>query len=212
MEVFLTIKQNCQTEITEKKSKFIANIFYVESVNEAEEIIKSTKKKYHDARHNCLAYRIMENENIIEKQSDDGEPSGTAGAPMLEILKGQNLCNILVIVSRYFGGILLGTGGLVRAYSEATNKAIENAEKVYKQNGYLAEVEIEYSTLDHFKYYCNNNTINIVDFDYQDAVSCKIEIDNAKKEKLINDIRNKKINVIDLKFLCKKFIDKSVEK
>ena len=117
--MFKTIKQNASAEVVEKKSKFIANIFYVESREEAESIIKEVNKKYHDARHNCYAYRIVTEEGIVEKASDDGEPSGTAGAPMLNILSKNNLGNLLVIVTRYFGGILLGTGGLVKAYSSA---------------------------------------------------------------------------------------------
>ncbi len=209
---FYTIRHDCQAEIVEKKSKFIANLFYVENKEQAEKIIKETKKKYHDARHHCVAYRIIEDEVIIERQSDDGEPSGTAGAPMLEILKGQNLCNVLVIVTRYFGGILLGTGGLVRAYSDATIKAIESNEKVCKCYGYLLEAEIDYNVIESFKYYCKNNNINIVDTEYLDVVKCKIELDNNKKEKLLIDINNKNINVSDLKVLCKKYISKSVEK
>lgn len=212
MDDFYTINENSFAEVTEKKSKFIASLFYVESQAEAEEIIKETKKKYHDARHNCVAYRIIGNENIVEKQSDDGEPSGTAGAPMLEILKGEKLCNVLVIVTRYFGGILLGTGGLVRAYSEATIQAIKNTKKVCKCNGYLAEVELEYKTIENFKYYCRNNNINIVNTEFSDVVTCKIELDNNKKEKLMNDIETKNINVDNLKILCKKIINKSVEK
>ena len=113
--MYKTIEKNISAELVEKKSKFIANIFYIESKEEAEEIIKNTNKKYHDARHNCYAYRVFNNEEIIEKSSDDGEPSGTAGAPMLTIISKNNLINILVIVTRYFGGILLGTGGLVKA-------------------------------------------------------------------------------------------------
>lgn len=127
MKDFITIKENVSSEIVEKKSKFIANLFYVESVKEAEEIIKQTNKKYFDARHNCIAYRIVEDEQIVEKSSDNGEPSGTAGAPMLNILQKNNLANVLVIVTRYFGGILLGTGGLVRAYSNSLLQAIENS-------------------------------------------------------------------------------------
>ena len=130
MENFITIKENVIAEITEKKSKFIANLIKVENKQDAEEKINKIKKTYHDARHNCVAYRIIEENKIIEKSSDDGEPSGTAGGPMLNILQKNNLCNILVIVTRYFGGILLGTGGLVRAYSETTQKAIENAQKI----------------------------------------------------------------------------------
>ena len=117
MEEFVTIKDNVQFELVEKKSRFIANLFYVESTQKAENIIKEIRKKYYDAKHNCIAYRIIDNGRIVEKASDDGEPSGTAGAPMLNILQKNNLANVLIIVTRYFGGILLGTGGLVRAYS-----------------------------------------------------------------------------------------------
>ena len=102
MENFITIKENVIAEITEKKSKFIANLIKVENKQDAEEKINKIKKTYHDARHNCVAYRIIEENKIIEKSSDDGEPSGTAGGPMLNILQKNNLCNILVIVTRYF--------------------------------------------------------------------------------------------------------------
>ena len=121
--MYKTISKNTQYELTEKKSKFIANLIYIENKDDAENKIKEYKKKFHDARHNCFAYRVLLENQIYEKSSDDGEPSGTAGSPMLNILQKSNLCNILVIVTRYFGGILLGTGGLVRAYSEALNGA-----------------------------------------------------------------------------------------
>lgn len=121
--MFKTIKEeNVQAEIVEKKSKFIANVFYVETSRDAEEIIKNINKKYYDARHNCYAYSVKNPNESIKRFSDDGEPSGTAGAPMLNIIEKNNISNILIIVTRYFGGILLGTGGLVRAYSEATIK------------------------------------------------------------------------------------------
>ena len=110
--MFKTIlEKEIQAEIVEKKSRFIANIFYVETVQEAEEKIKQVKKQYFDARHNCFAYSIFQKDGIINRFSDDGEPSGTAGAPMLNILNSKELTNALVIVTRYFGGILLGTGG-----------------------------------------------------------------------------------------------------
>ena len=127
MEKFKTIINNAEAEIVEKRSKFIANIYYVKSLEEVEEKLKDIKKKYFDSRHNCYAYRIEDEDTIIERASDDGEPSGTAGAPILNILNKMELMNVLVIVTRYFGGILLGTGGLVKAYSQATKMAIENA-------------------------------------------------------------------------------------
>ena len=154
MESFITIKENVSEEITEKKSKFIANLVKVRNKQEAEDVISKIKKNYHDARHNCVAYRVIEDDMIIEKSSDDGEPSGTAGGPMLNILQKNNLCNVLVIVTRYFGGILLGTGGLVRAYSEATTRAIENSERVEMVYGVQMQAKIEYSEYEKFKYYC----------------------------------------------------------
>ncbi len=210
MESFITIAENCVAEITEKKSKFIANIFYIDSQEEAERIIKETKSKYHDARHNCVAYRVIENDNILEKSSDDGEPSGTAGAPMLNILQKNNLCNVLVIVTRYFGGILLGTGGLVRAYSDATMKVIQKSVKVCKCQGIEMQVELEYSELEKFKYYCKNNNINIVNMQFLNVIICNIEIEDVIKEKLIKDADVKNINIKNLKVLYNKFINKNI--
>ena len=136
MENFLTIQEEEQTQIVEKKSKFIAEIYPVTNIQEVQNKIKEVKKIYYDAKHHCIAYRIIEEGRIIERASDDGEPSGTAGAPMLNLLKGNNLCNVLVVVTRYFGGILLGTGGLVRAYSEATNLVIQKSKLICKTEGY----------------------------------------------------------------------------
>lgn len=212
MQEFFTIKENVLAEIVEKKSKFIANLFYIESQQEAEKIIKQIKKKYYDARHNCIAYRVIENDSVIEKSSDDGEPSGTAGAPMLNILQKNNLCNVLVVVTRYFGGILLGTGGLVRAYSDATINAIDKAEKVLKINGIEAQVEIQYNNLEIFKHYCKNNDINITGIEYFDIIKCKIELENKIYGKLIEDINIKNIKINDIKVLSEKYINKSVEK
>ena len=212
MQEFLTIKNNVSEQITEKKSKFIANLFNIESQKEADELIKKIKKKYYDARHNCFAYRVLDMDTIIEKSSDDGEPSGTAGSPMLNILQKNNLCNTLVIVTRYFGGILLGTGGLVRAYSDATINAINVAEKMLKTKGIELEVELEYNNLENFKYYCKNNNISITNIDYYNVIKCKIELENIIYEKLMEDINKKNINLDNIKVLSEKFINKSVEK
>lgn len=212
MENFISIKENVQTEIVVKKSKFICNLIKVNTQEEAENIIKQLKKKYYDARHNCIAYRIISDDMIIEKSSDDGEPSGTAGGPMLNILQKNNLCNILVVVTRYFGGILLGTGGLVRAYSDATLNAIDIVEKVEKCLGEKAEVQLEYNNLENFKYYCKINNITIENFEYSDLVFCKIELEESSKNRLIEDFETKKVNLIKLKFLSKKLIDKCIIK
>lgn len=212
MENFITIKENIQTEIVVKKSKFICNLIKAETQEEAENILKQVKKRYYDARHNCVAYRVMEDERIIEKASDDGEPSGTAGGPMLNILQKNNLCNVIAIVTRYFGGVLLGTGGLVRSYSDVTLNAIKISEKIEKTIGIEAEIEIEYNNLENFKYYCKINNIFIENFSYSNTIICKIQLEEEIKQRLINDFETKKINLLDLKFFSKKIINKCIIK
>ena len=157
--MFKTISEDMTAEIVEKKSKFIANIFYVENIEEAEAKLKEVKKKYYDARHNCFAYSIFTKEGVVNRFSDDGEPSGTAGAPMLNILTSKNLSNCLVIVTRYFGGILLGTGGLVRAYTGAVQEALSKIKEINKDIGIEVKFEITYSDLEKLKYYLKQNEI-----------------------------------------------------
>ena len=210
MEEFITIENNVDSEFVEKKSKFIGNLFYIESSKQAEEIIKETKKKYFDAKHNCIAYRVIENGQIIERFSDNGEPQGTAGAPMLNILQKNNLVNVLIIVTRYFGGILLGTGGLVKAYQKSLMLALEDWKKITKVLGESLEVKLAYSDLESFKYYCKNNKINIVDIDYKEDVVCKIELEEDKKAKLLEDYEIKNIKLNNIKELDKKYINKSI--
>ena len=202
------IKESIKSEIVEKKSKFIANIYFVHNNEEAENIIKETKKKYHDARHNCSCYRVLEQGNIIEKYSDDGEPAGTAGAPMLNILQKKDLVNVAVIVTRYFGGILLGTGGLVRAYSEVTQKAIEEANAIEIVMGKEYEVKVDYSNIEKLKYYAKTNNINITKIEYLNEIVCNLQIPNEAIDKFINDIKEQKINIIEYKEICEKYIIK----
>ena len=210
MNEFITIKKDEMAEIVEKKSKFIANIVKIETQKEAEEKIKEIKKKYYDAKHNCIAYRVYELENLIEKSSDDGEPSGTAGGPMLNILRNQELGNILVVVTRYFGGILLGTGGLVRAYSEATLAALKKAEKVKRVLGIEIQVNLKYSQFDNLKYYCLKNKINISNINYLENISCILTMEEETKEKFMEDYNKKEIILEQIKILDKKIIDKSI--
>ena len=196
--MFKSIKENATAEVVEKKSKFIANVFYVESKEEAEEIIKSSNKKYHDARHNCYAYRVITSDGIIEKASDDGEPSGTAGAPMLTILSKNDLANVLVIVTRYFGGILLGTGGLVKAYSEACSLGIKKASIIEKYIAQVYKVEISYPDIDKFKYFAKNNDIIILNEEYLENVILEIAI---KEKELLENMSKKENNIRNIKFL-----------
>lgn len=212
MDNFFTIRENEMAEIIEKKSKFIANIIKVNSKQNAEDEINRIKKIYHDARHNCVAYRVIEDDMIIEKSSDDGEPSGTAGGPMLNILQKNNLCNVAVIVTRYFGGILLGTGGLVRAYSDATMMAIEKSEKIEMILGIVMMARVDYSEYEKFKYYCQKNQIRVENSQYGEDIVCNISLENKVKDKLINDFETKNINLKELKEINKKIIEKSIIK
>ena len=189
MDKFLTIKQEATAEISEKKSKFIANIIPVETKEEAENAIKKIKKTNYDARHHCSAYRIIEGNSIVEKSSDDGEPSGTAGAPMLNILQKNELCNVVIIVTRYFGGILLGTGGLVRSYMEATNNAIDKAEIVNKVKGIRYKIKVEYDSQKDVIYWCKKLNINIKNTNYDNYVELELESEYQSKEKLLNNIK-----------------------
>ena len=195
--MFKTINENVSSEIVEKKSKFIGNIFYVESVEEAEEKIKEVKKKYFDAKHNCFAFRIFTKDGIIERFSDDGEPSGTAGGPMLNLLSSQNLNNILVVVTRYFGGILLGTGGLVRAYS---------AEIIEKDLGLEILIETNYSEIEKLKYYLKQNNINVIDTRFLENVEVVCEMTKEKFEKLEKNINELSFKIVSLKKQNEKYI------
>ena len=207
MNKFKTIKRDEITVIEEKRSKFIANIFYVENEEEVENIIKQIKKKYYDARHNCYAYIIDEEGNILKRFSDDGEPSGTAGSPILNVIEKNNLCNVLIIVTRYFGGILLGAGGLVRAYTEAATKSVEKAEVVEQELGYEIELAIGYQDLEKLKYYCSKNNIKISNIEYGENVNCRIEVTEKEKENIfLQNGHNTKIvkyNMIKEKYIRK---------
>lgn len=205
---FKTIKENVTAQVVEKKSKFIANIFYIETIEEADRIIKETKKKYHDARHNCFAY-ILETgeEGLLVKYNDDGEPSGTAGAPMLNIIANEGLSNVLVIVTRYFGGILLGTGGLVRAYSEAVKEALKLAHYIEKSIGYVVQMETEYNDLDKIKYYTKQKNIKITDTNYAENVVLTIETRKEILEELTNNSKNMNFKIIKYKILEEKNIE-----
>lgn len=183
--MFKTIEKDLEGIIIEKKSKFIANLFYIENEEEAQQKINEIKKKYFDARHHCFAYRVLKDGKVISKQSDDGEPSGTAGAPMLNILEKQQLTNVLVIVTRYFGGILLGTGGLVKAYSDALKEAINNVKIEEIEDGYEIEVSLGYEDISNFEYFCSQNNIKIIKKEYTDKIKIIAEISKESYEKKV---------------------------
>ena len=208
------IKQEyIEAEITEKKSKFIANVFYVRSVEQAEEKIKEIRKKYYDARHNCFAFSISTNGETITKSSDDGEPSKTAGAPILNVITGNDLSNILIVVTRYFGGILLGTGGLVKAYTNSSLEALKKAEFVIEEKGLELKLKIDYTDLEKLKYFCKQNNINILKIDYGSSIECVLEVNNEEKNKIILNSPDKNLfNILEYNILKEKLIRKNADK
>ena len=206
-----TILENTSAQIVEKKSKFIANIYYVQSQEEVENILKEIRKKYYDARHNCYAYSILTNNGIVNKMSDDGEPSGTAGAPMLNIITKNELTNILVVVTRYFGGILLGIGGLVKAYSEATIQALEKATIVNEEIGYEVEITVLYNEWEKVKYYLEKSNILIIDVKYNEKIVSKIEVTEEEKNKIKELIDECSLKIEKLNTIKQKNIRKNIE-
>ena len=189
-ESYKVITSNGSGEIVEKKSRFIGNVFRVENASEAEEKIAEISKKYWDARHNCYAYVIGANSEIT-KCSDNGEPSGTAGKPILEVINGSGITNVLIIVTRYFGGVLLGTGGLVRAYTQAAQAglaACEVGEMVYAQK--LTAV-VGYNMINNVQYYLGQNDITIADSRYEANVQFDICVRDADVERIKSGLTQK---------------------
>ena len=194
---FLTIKEKeYSAELVEKKSKFIAKIVKVTSEEDAMNVLKSIKKEHRDARHNVFAYRIA---NGSERFSDDGEPSGTAGVPILDILRGEKLQNVLVVVTRYFGGILLGTGGLVTAYSGATKEAIAQAEKVEMKLCNEYSVEIDYNYHNILLHYFKEDLIIVRDTEYTNNICLKIVVESERGESVIARIIEKTDRTANIK-------------
>ena len=208
--MFKTIKENSTSEIVEKKSKFIANSFYVESVEEAEKYIKEINEKYFDSRHNCSPSSVYTKNGIINRFSDNGEPSGTAGGPMLNIILSKKLSNVLVIVTRYFGGILLGTGGLVRSYSEATQNVLLEDNFINKDIGLEVKFEVSYSDFEKIKYYFSQNNINILSFNFIENVEIIFEILEKDLNKIIENIQNLNFKIIKNVVLKEKYIEVNI--
>ena len=182
---YFTIKDESIAEFVEKKSTFIGHGKRIESEEEAKEFIQKVKGMHKEARHNVYAYMIGENRGI-QRYSDDGEPQGTGGIPMLEVLKKSNITDVVIVVTRYFGGVLLGAGGLARAYSKGTSLAIKEAGIVEKVNGICLEMVIEYDLLGKVQYLCTQENVHIEDVEYTDKVKIKIlcEFSNLEKLKL----------------------------
>lgn len=168
-ERYKIIYQGGEDEIVEKKSRFIATVLPVRTEEEALGFIEATRKKYWNARHNCFAYVIGERGELA-RCSDDGEPQGTAGKPMLDVLLGEEIHNVAVVVTRYFGGVLLGTGGLVRAYSSAVKAGLASSVIITKISGVKLKIDTDYTGLGKIQYILGQRGIKILDSVYTDKV------------------------------------------
>ena len=184
---YRTIYQGGEDEIVEKKSRFIATVIPVENEEDALEFIEKTKKKYWDARHNCFAYVIGER-GQLQRCSDDGEPNGTAGKPMLDVLLGNELRNVAVVVTRYFGGTLLGTGGLVRAYSQAVKAGLQASVVITKILGVKLQIETHYTTFGKIQYILAQRELKILDTAYTDKVELEVLIPKTELEQVMHAI------------------------
>ena len=182
-----TVYTGGSAEIVEKKSRFIATVRPVESEEEATAFIAEMKKKYWDARHNCSAFVIGERQEI-SRCSDDGEPAQTAGRPMLDVLLGEDVHNVAVVVTRYFGGVLLGTGGLVRAYQKATREGLLASTIIDKKEGIRLTVGTDYTGLGKLQYMIAQKNLTIINTFYTEKVELLLMVPIEEKEKVEQEI------------------------
>lgn len=170
LELYRTVRRHNSAEIVIKKSRFIGHVMPVQSEDEAIAFIERIKKEHWSASHNCSAYVIGEKDQF-QKASDDGEPSGTAGKPILEVIKHQQLKDVVVVVTRYFGGIMLGAGGLIRAYTDATVEGLASAEQVYRALHQEVLVAIDYTWLGKVENELRNRNMLMGDTQFTDKVT-----------------------------------------
>ncbi len=199
VEAYNTVYMGGEEEIIEKKSRFIAVVEHVESEEEAISFIEAVRKKHWNATHNCYAYIIGNNQPLM-RCSDDGEPSGTAGRPMLDVLAGAQLCNIVVVVTRYFGGTLLGTGGLVRAYSGAVKAGLEGSMLITRRLAKKLEISCDYTWLGKIQYLAAQMKLRTLETEYSDAVKIVLLVpvqDSGRFSKQVAEATNGQVEAVE---------------
>ncbi|TYR76022.1 YigZ family protein [Rossellomorea vietnamensis] len=184
LQKYLTVKEAGQHEINIERSRFIAHIKRAESEEEAQEFINTIKKEHWNANHNCSAYMIGEH-NLIQKANDDGEPSGTAGVPMLEVLKKRDLKDTVVVVTRYFGGIKLGAGGLIRAYGKSVSEGLNAVGIVKRTLMRVMKTKIEYTLLGKVENEVRTSNYPLKEIHYLDTVEIETYVEEDKKEEFV---------------------------
>lgn len=196
-----TIKEPVQCEINVKKSQFLCSLFPAKSKKESKEIIKKLNEQYSDATHNCTAYIVSDGEGF----DDDGEPGGTAGKPMINVLRKNELHNVTAVVTRYFGGIKLGAGGLVRAYSKSVMEAVGKAEIVEIEEYDVYKLTFEYSDIKIADTEVRNNHLTVIDKEYSDKVSYEVVSPDMRD---IEKIFEKYSGKISAQYKNKQFLEK----
>lgn len=197
---YLTVKEPNQAEYIEKKSRFIGYVRPVETEQQALDFIKEIRAKHYDATHNCYAYQIGDNDQL-QRSSDAGEPAGTAGRPILEVIKKQGLKNTCVVVTRYFGGILLGAGGLVRAYSRAAQDGIKAAGVVEKIPAGVLSLTLDYNQWSKVENYLQTHDYQTQDVMYMEKITAQVLVPDECAEVFradIVEIGNGNIRILDL--------------
>ncbi len=184
---YRTVYRGGTGEVVEKKSRFIADIRMVETEEEALAFIEEKKKQYWDAKHHCYAYILGDREQTV-RASDDGEPSGTAGKPILAVLQGEGLRNTACVVTRYFGGTLLGTGGLARAYSQAAQKGLKESILIEKKSGTVLRIETDYTGLGKIQYLMGQRGIPLLASEYTEAVVLNAMVPLSEKQAFLKEL------------------------
>jgi uncharacterized YigZ family protein len=206
---FFTIQNSIESLLVIKKSKFIANARPVENQEEAEKYLDLVRKKYWDAAHNVYAY-VIGLKDEVQKFSDDGEPAGTAGRPVLEVIKSKGLKNVLVVVTRYFGGILLGAGGLARAYSDSAGTALEKAGIIKKIKCDEYEVSIEYNMLGKVQWEIKQKNLIPGGINYTEKVSLRIYVPFSSNLNFTDYILNITSGNAAVKWMGECYVDEAI--
>lgn len=194
-EIYISVDKEATAEITEKKSRFIANVRHVETESEAMEFVNKIKKQHYNARHNVYAYILT---GGVKKYTDDGEPSKTAGLPILEMMEKQGITDVICVVTRYFGGTLLGTGGLVRAYTESAKQGIAVSGIVTMNLCTLIELRVPYTHLATTEYLLKSMGAICEDKNYAEHITLSVIIEDSKADALIESVKNDFAGAVEL--------------
>lgn len=206
-EAYKTVFEGGTAEIEIKKSRFIATVMPAETEEVALEFIEQMKKKYWDATHNCSAY-IVGTDNPVMRCSDDGEPSKTAGRPMLDVLLAHELTNIVVVVTRYFGGTLLGTGGLVKAYQSAVIEGLAHSKIITKELGIKVQITTDYNWIGKIQYFIAQEQYTLISSTYTDIVQLDLLVPPSKYDSFVKKIAEHTNGSADITELDKMYFTK----